>query len=160
MMLQMVLTFNSTTVHINVMFLFVYYSALIIHEMGHVLATKLVGGKVRKVCFGGGAKWVEFNRVKINKWIFMPIGIVYSDFDKTIYNKFIFLVGGNILLLLICAGINLSNIAISSMALTQFNVATIHMIIVTMLPMKYSNGIESDGLQIYKLIKGRNNSID
>ncbi|PRY80088.1 site-2 protease family protein [Alkalibacterium olivapovliticus] len=146
-------TLNDISVNLNVMFFLMYYLVLIIHELGHVVATKLIKGTIQEIHFGEGEKWFDFYVLKINRWVFIPTGKVYSDYDRTSWNRLFVFSGGNIFLLLICAAVNLAFSRYSLQELIQFNISTAYMVFITMLPVNYSNGVKSDGLQIVNLIK-------
>lgn len=146
-------TYNDISVNLNVMFFLIYYVVLIIHELGHAVAAKLIKGTIQEICFGEGEKWFNISFIRINRWIFVPSGIVYSDYERTFSNRLFVLSGGNMFLLLVCAVINAAFARYSLHELTQFNAATVFLVFNTMLPVKYFNGLDSDGLQIVNLIK-------
>lgn len=57
-------------IEINFQLIFVLYLVLLIHELGHVIAIKLIGGDFLYVSLGHGPELWSFKKFRINKYFF------------------------------------------------------------------------------------------
>lgn len=147
------MTVNGAQIELNFTLYLIFYGVMIIHEIGHIVATKLVGEKWTNVAIGMGQEWVSIKKLTIKKCFFIPVGFVSFTRAATFWKKAFVLMGGNILVLLISLILNLLINDPSLQILRQINLAATYLTFSAIIPIYYPNGFPSDGLQLWKLVK-------
>lgn len=143
---------NNFTVDINLQFYLIFYLVVILHEFGHIMAANIVGGNLVSVDFGLGNTLVSVFKININKFFFIPIGVVYSIFKRNLFTSIFFYMGGNILVLIVCAFTNILLRDNVNQIVSQLNFCSLYITLISMVPIKYPNGHDSDGLITCKII--------
>ncbi|GED49563.1 hypothetical protein CKN99_15955 [Carnobacterium maltaromaticum] len=83
-------------IEINFQLIFVLYLVLLIHELGHVIAIKLIGGDFLYVSLGHGPELWSFKKFRINKYFFIfrgYTGVNYKENQSKFELVFFFLNG-------------------------------------------------------------------
>lgn len=82
----------------------------------------------------------------LNKLFFIPRGRVWSSYEQSFCKRLFVVLGGNLLLLIICAFLNLFPLTSYTEFMALFNRATFYILL-------YSSSSVGDGFQVYELIK-------
>lgn len=132
------------------------YLLLIIHECGHIIASKWVGNGFKYVEFGMGRKLIKWRKIQLNKGFFIPIAIVRpKPYSEKFRKRGIFLSGGMFIVLMVWV-LGYAIFRGSQHPLfTIFNRSALFVTVVAVIPIPLSNGLPSDGLQLIQLWKKR-----
>lgn len=83
-------------IEINFQLVIMWYVVLLIHELGHVIANKLIGAELVYVSIGYGPELWSFKKFRINKYFFVAIGytsIINRKINSKLELSFAFLNG-------------------------------------------------------------------
>jgi len=137
---------------------------LIIHECGHAFFAKLFGGKVTNITIGYGKKIYSKGILEIKLWYFINGFCSYKDLKtNSKASKIIIILGGIIFnvfsmaLVFIPAFIlypsyNIDNTVVLASIFHTFLEFSLMFVVFNSLPIKIF-GMNSDGLQLYQLIR-------
>ncbi len=135
---------------------------ILLHELGHAFFAKLFGNKNIKITIGSGKPILNLKFIEIRK-IYFWFGNYNSSRDKEISKlKKILILSGGALVNLITATtlwILLENKIIEYNFLIPIFISySFYVGIGTLIPITYYNGTNSDGKQIYQILKyGKSN---
>lgn len=137
-------------------FLFLLPIITLIHEGGHAFFAKLFGAEIKKIVVGKGKTVLKLSKLEIKKIYFWP---GYFTADKLGHNKLtkiITLLGGilfNLASCLIIITLLELKIVKNNNLFSIFVSFSIFQALACFLPIRYLNKTNSDGLQIYQIIK-------
>jgi len=130
---------------------------ILIHELGHAFFNFAFGGKTTKIVIGSGKKLFSIGIFEVQSWYFL-YGICMGDIPDDIskVKKIIRLLGGVIfqfitgiiLFLLIKSGI-IEN----SSRMGVFLSFSLYIAMSAIIPVTYADGSNSDGKQVYQVIR-------
>ena len=131
----------------------------LIHELGHVSSAKFFGAEIEQIVIVTGKTIFKKGCIEIRKIYFLNGYFISSKLGNGRTSKTITCLGGIILNTISCVIVYILcyiNIIDKSVA-NVFIVYSLFCIITNLIPMQY-RGYNSDGLQVYQIIKTGNSS--
>ena len=129
---------------------------LLVHEYGHAFFVKIFGGHISKIEIGTGSPIVNIGHLRINKVFFLSGFCGYVDDANFCDNRFK-------LSLIAMGGVIFNTLTIIFLILIKYSTAHFHfldgyffmatglLILSALAPVKYSNGLDSDGLWLINI---------
>ncbi|EQB86791.1 membrane-associated protease RseP (regulator of RpoE activity) [Clostridium punense] len=137
---------------------------LLIHEFGHVFFVKLFGGKVTNITLGFGKKIISIGILDIRLLYFVSGHFYYENLEKDSKgSRILILLGGLIFnaismaivfipALILYPEYDIYNIPMLATAFQTFLEFSFMFVIFNLLPIRLNN-MNTDGLQLYQLIR-------
>ena len=128
----------------------------LIHELGHVFFAKIFGAEIKKIVIGSGKTFLTLGKFEV-KTMYFNYGYFQADkLGNSKFKKVITLLGGIIFNLASCLIIIILlyiDILSKNDLINIFIGFSLYTIIAALIPIKYFNDKNSDGLQICRIIK-------
>jgi hypothetical protein len=128
----------------------------LIHEFGHVFFAKIFGAEIKKIVIGSGKTFLTLGKFEV-KTMYFWFGYFQADkLGNSKLAKIVTLLGGTIfnlascLIIIILLYINIIN---NNNLIRLFIGFSLYTIIAALIPIKYFNDTNSDGLQVCQVIK-------
>lgn len=128
----------------------------LIHELGHAFFAKIFGAEIEKIVIGSGKTFFTLGKFEI-KTMYFWFGYFQADIlGNNKSTKIVTLLGGIIFNLASFSIVRILlyiDIISNNTFIRLFLAFSLYTIIAALIPIKYYNGMNSDGLQIYQIIK-------
>lgn len=129
---------------------------MIIHELGHGFFIRIFGGKIDLIGFGSGPVLIKFKKFVIGKKLILT-GRIEWNIEKTlsVHQRFLISFGG-IFFNIVTATIVWIFVDVRFADFYRgFIIYSYLIAIASLIPLTYSDGVKSDGLKLFELIKGK-----
>lgn len=129
---------------------------IFIHEFGHVFFAKIFGAEIKKIVIGSGKTFLTLGKFEV-KTMYFWCGYFEADkLGNSKLTKIVTLLGGTIFNFASCLIIIILiyiDIISNNNLIRLFIFFSLYTIILSLIPIKYFNDTNSDGLQVCQVIK-------